>query len=662
MLRSLSTTRQLLKLQTVSGLSRRASTIAATKLNEESLRDPIKFWGTAAKDIDWFKPYDSVLTGTAPHGRWFSGGHLNTAYNCIDRHVEAGRGSKTAIIYDSPVTNTIKKFSYDEVLEKTIQLAGVLRGLGVKKGDRVIIYMPNIPEAAFSMLACARIGAIHSVVFGGFADAELATRIKDSKPKVIISSSCGIENQKVIDYKKLLDSALHLAAEDHTVDNCLIFQRDAHKATLVAGRDVDMERAMEDMAVATLPNRAEVEHLESSDPLYILYTSGTTGKPKGVVRDNGGHAVALRWTMKNIYNMDIDSIFWAASDVGWVVGHSYSVYGPLLLGCTSVIYEGKPVGTPDNSNFWRVIERHGVNTLFTAPTALRSIKRVDEEGKLAKDFNLSTLRSVFLAGERADPDSLKWAAGSLGVPIRDHWWQTETGWPICSNLVGVDGFIPIKYGSTYTPCPGYDVQVLDDGHLPVKRNTMGNIAIKLPLPPGAMLTLHNNDARFHQSYLEAIPGYYDTGDAGYIDDEGYVFIMSRTDDVINVAGHRLSSGAMEEVISDHPDIAEVAVVGVSDALKGQTPLGLIVLNSHCTRTPEQITLDAVQMIRDRIGPVASFKHAVVVGRLPKTRSGKVQRGTMRAIANGMEYKVPATIEDPTALDEVAEVIKKNRLV
>jgi len=629
-----------------------------SEIHQKSVAHPKDFWREAAEDIDWVSGCPTVLCNqTVPHGRWFGDGVLNTAYNCIDRHIKAGRGESLALVHDSPVTDSIRKLTLNELKEETVKLASVFKELGVEKGDRVIIYMPNIPEAVITMLACARIGAIHSVVFGGFAAPELATRILDCKPKLVVAASCGIEVAKVIDYKKLLDAALDIAADKHTVQNCLILQRDVHRVPLTPSRDLDM---IESMNEPSLKMHSECTALTSSDPLYILYTSGTTGKPKGVLRDNGGHAVALRWSMENIYGMKPGDVFWAASDVGWVVGHSYSVYGPLLMGCTTVLYEGKPVGTPDAANFWRVIERHKVNGLFTAPTALRAIKRLDEEGELVAGHDISSLKAVFLAGERADPDTLKWAEHALKVPIRDNWWQTETGWPICANLIALEGYKPIKYGSTYSPCPGFDVQVLDDAHEPVARNVLGNLAIKLPLPPGALLSLYNNPEGFQSSYMENIPGYYDTGDAGYIDEEGYVFVMSRTDDVLNVAGHRLSSGAMEEVIADHHDVAEVAVVGIKDTLKGQIPLGLLVLNSHCDRDEEEVTGEAIQMVRDRIGPVAAFKHAVVVERLPKTRSGKILRGTMRSIANGDAYKIPATCEDLTVLDSIKEVILHDR--
>lgn len=626
----------------------------ATAALKASLADPTAFWGKEAARIDWIKPPTTIceLTelGTA---KWFQGGTMNTAYNCLDRHVKAGRGNDTALIYDSPVTDTIKKYSFNELLDKVSRLSSYLRSKGVGKGDRVIVYMPNIPEAAISMLACARIGAIHSVVFGGFAAPELATRIKDSRPKVILASSCGIDGKKVIDYKVLLDAAIELSNGVHKVESTLIFQRDQKPCPIKAGFDFDWS---DELAKAS-PN-APCEEVAATDPLYVLYTSGTTGQPKGVVRENGGHAVALSWALENVYAVQKGETFWAASDVGWVVGHSFSVYAPLLNGVTTVLYEGKPIGTPDAGNFWRVLERHGVNAMFTAPTAIRAIKRVDENGELAKQFDLSKFRTLFLAGERADPDSLKWAENSLQRPVRDHWWQTETGWPITANVIGLEGYIPVKYGSAFRATPGYDIQVLDDEHKAVPAGKLGAIAIKLPLPPGVLGTLYNAPERFKKSYLDAIPGYYDTGDAGFIDEEGYVYIMARTDDVINVAGHRLSSGAMEEIISDHPDVAEVAVVGAKDEYKGHVPLGLMVLNSSFKKDVEQIKKEVVAMVRERIGPVASFKDALIVDRLPKTRSGKVLRATLRAIANGDEYKVPATIEDESVLKEVEKIINE----
>lgn len=619
-----------------------------------SLRDPYTFWGEAAKNITWITEPRSVLEiGKHGYGKWFQGGQLNTCYNCVDRHVVQGHGDRTALIYDSPVTDTIKKFTYSELLEQVCRTATVLKELGVGKGDRVIIYMPNIPEAAISMLACARIGAIHSVVFGGFAAPELSTRIKDCKPKLIIAASCGIDGKKLIDYKTLLDEAIKLSDPVHKVEKTLILQRPQLPVNLVPNRDYNF-RELVDKVDEYDPSYAT---MDASDPLYILYTSGTTGAPKGIVRENAGHAVALRWSMENIYNMGPEDVFWAASDVGWVVGHSYIVYGPLLRGCTTIMYEGKPVGTPDESNFWRTIERHKVNCLFTAPTALRAIKRRDHHGENTKNFNMKSFRELFLAGEHADPESIKWSEHTLNAPVLDHWWQTETGWAICANAVGMEGYIPVKYGSTFKPCPGYNVQILDSDNKPVGPNTTGKLAIKLPLPPGAMLSLHNAEDRFFNSYLKAIPGYYDTGDSGYIDDDGYVYVMSRTDDVINVAGHRLSSGAMEEVISEHPDVGEVAVVGKKDSFKGQIPIALIVLNTELEHQLDQIKQEVIQLVRQKIGPVASFKDVIIVKHLPKTRSGKVLRATLRLIADGKtDYPVPATIEDPNVLKDIANIL------
>eukprot|EP01038_Epipyxis_sp_PR26KG_P012370 gene12370-16593_t len=627
------------------------------KLVRESLSDPPKFWNKAATNISWFAKPKEVLNQSILHNSlWFADGVLNTCYNCLDRHVVNGDGDKCAIVYDSAVTGVVKQITYKKLLQEVIKLSSVMKKYGVRKGDRIIVYFPNIPEAVIVMLACARIGAIHSVVFGGFAANELAVRIKDSKAKFIISSSCGIDGSKIIDYKSLLDKSIEIvesSSDGLKVEKCLIFQRPMKAVTLIPDRDLDWETEMNQNLTKF---NVECTEMMSSDPLYILYTSGTTGNPKGVVRDNGGHAVAIRWAIENIYGAQKNDVFWAASDVGWVVGHSFMVYGPLLLGCTTILYEGKPVGTPDEKNFWRVIEKHKVNILFTAPTALRSIKRLDEDGVGPKEFDLKHFRTLFLAGEHADPDTIKWAENMLGKPIRDNWWQTETGWPICSNMVGIDGYIPIKYGSTFKPCPGYDIHILDKDHQELPTNQLGTIAIKLPLPPGSMLTLYNNHDRYIESYMKSIPGYYDTGDAGLRDEDGYIYVMSRTDDVINVSGHRLSSGAIEEVIADHHDIAEVAVVGMKDSLKGQIPLGLVVINSHCTRNTNEITKELVDMVRDRIGPVAAFKKVVIVEKLPKTRSGKILRGTLRSIANKDPYKIPATCEDFTVLDVITAVI------
>jgi propionyl-CoA synthetase len=616
---------------------------------ERSILDPAGFWGEAAEDIHWVKRWDKVLDGSnLPFYRWFVGGELNTCYNALDYHVEQGRGDQAALIYDSPVTDTIKKFTYSELRDLTARFAGVLRAQGVEKGDRVIIYMPMIPEAAIAMLACARLGAVHSVVFGGFAANELATRINDAKPKVMISASCGIEVKRVIPYKPLLDKAIELAASKP--QKCIILQRPMAAAEMTPGRDIDWSQAMD------TAQPAECVTVAATDPLYILYTSGTTGQPKGVVRDNGGHAVALKWSMKAIYNMDAGDTYWAASDVGWVVGHSYIVYAPLLKGCTTILFEGKPVGTPDAGVFWRVIAQHKVKAMFTAPTAFRAIKREDPKGELMKQHDLSNFNTLFLAGERLDPDTLKWARNLLGVPVIDHWWQTETGWAICANCMGLHEF-EVKEGSPTKPAPGWNLQVLDpESKQPVGQGDIGALVVKLPLPPGALPTLWQNDARYIESYLEEFPGYYKTADAGFIDAEGYAYVMSRTDDIINVAGHRLSTGAMEEVLSDHPDVAECAVLGVEDQLKGQVPVGFIVLKAGVTKPQEQIVKEVVQMVRDRIGPVAAFKKATVVKRLPKTRSGKILRGTIQKIADNKEFKVPATIDDPVILDEITDAL------
>jgi propionyl-CoA synthetase len=613
-----------------------------------SLADPEGFWGEAAAAIDWERPFTRVLDDSRPpFYRWFPGGVLNTCHNAVDRHVAAGRGDQVALIYDSPVTGTVRRFTYRELRDETARVAGGLRSLGVEPGDRVIVYMPMIPEAVISMLACARIGAIHSVVFGGFAAKELATRIDDAKPRVILSASCGLEAARVIPYKPLLDRALELAA--HRPEHCVIRQRPQAAAVLVAGRDLDWDEVM---AAAT---PAPCVPVAATDPLYILYTSGTTGIPKGVVRDNGGHAVALRWSMEHIYAVAPGEVYWAASDVGWVVGHSYIVYGPLLHGCTTVLYEGKPVGTPDAGAFWRVVADHGVSVLFTAPTALRAIKQQDPRGELIGRYDLSRFRTLFLAGERCDPDTLEWAHDKLGVPVIDHWWQTETGWAIGANCLGIET-LPVKPGSAGVPAPGYDVQVLDAGGAELPAGQIGTIAIRLPLPPGNLPTLWQNDAGFVSSYLERYPGYYLTGDAGYCDEDGYLWIMSRIDDIINVAGHRLSTGGMEEVLASHPDVAECAVIGVGDRLKGQVPVGFVVLKQGVDRPEADIVAELVAMVRDRIGPVAAFKQATVVARLPKTRSGKILRGTMRQIADGEEWRLPATIDDPAALDEVGRAL------
>jgi propionyl-CoA synthetase len=614
-----------------------------------SLADPEAFWGEAARDVTWTRPFDRVLDMDAqPAARWFPGGELNTCANAVDVHVDAGRGEQLALVYDSPVTGGVRRYTYRELRDEVARTAGALRRLGVARGDRVLIYMPMVPEAVFSMLACARLGAIHSVVFGGFAANELCTRIDDARPRVILSASCGIEGERIVSYKPLLDAAIDTAS--HPPEHCVVLQRPQQEATLVPGRDVDWTTFRKDAeAAAPVP-------VAATDPLYILYTSGTTGVPKGVVRDHGGHAVALKWSLRNVYGVAPGEVFWAASDIGWVVGHSYIVYAPLLLGCTAVLYEGKPVGTPDAGAFWRVIEEHGVDVFFTAPTAIRAIKREDPEGRGLVGRKLERFRALFLAGERSDPDTIQWAQQLLHVPVIDHWWQTETGWPIVANCLGIEA-LPVKAGSPSVAVPGYDVRVLDDAGSELPRGESGRVVLKLPLPPGCLPTLWNNDEGFVASYLERFPGYYETADAGYIDEDGYVWIMGRTDDIINVAGHRLSTGAMEEVLAGHPDVAECAVVGVADALKGQVPLGFVVLKAGAERAASDVTREVVQRVRDAIGPVAAFKLACVVERLPKTRSGKVLRGTMRRIADGESWRMPATIEDPAALDEIGQALK-----
>ena len=620
--------------------------------------DPEGFWGRAAKEIDWYRPWDKVFDEKAGvYGRWFPGAQCNTAHNCLDRHVAEGRGDQLALIYDSPVTDQVRTYTYSELTEEVAIFAAVLEDLGVDKGDRVIIYLPMIPVAAIAMLACARIGAVHSVVFGGFAANELATRIDDAEPKVIVSASCGIEPGRVVKYKPLLDEAIRLSRAKP--EKCLIYQRPMEVASMEDGRDIDWRKAVEE--VRDSGRRADCAVLEATDPLYILYTSGTTGEPKGVVRDNGGHMVALKWTMKAIYDTEPGQVYWAASDVGWVVGHSYIVYGPLLQGCTSVLYEGKPIGTPDAGAFWRVIAEHKVETLFTAPTAFRAIKKEDPEGKLIEEYDLSHFRTLYLAGERADPDTLQWAEDKLGVPVIDHWWQTETAWAIAANPVGL-GKLPVVHGSPTVAMPGYDIHVLDDAGHDVPTGTTGAIVLKLPLPPGCLPTLWRKDERFRESYLSEFPGYYETSDAGYLDENGYVYVMSRTDDIINVAGHRLSTGAMEEVLAAHRDVAECAVIGIADKLKGQLPVGLLVLNAGVERNAADIEKEAVLLVREKIGPVAAFKIAFVVKRLPKTRSGKVLRGTMRKIADGEAWKLPATIDDPAILDEITDVLKARGII
>jgi propionyl-CoA synthetase len=612
--------------------------------------DPEGFWRDAAREIDWTKPADKVFDPDwGIFGGWFVGAQCNACYNAVDRHVERGRADQAALIYDSPVTGTKRTYTYAQLQDEIARLAAVLQDLGVEKGDRVVLYMPMIPQALFGMLACARIGAVHSVVFGGFAASELATRLEDATPKVILTASCGIETARVVPYKPLLDEAIGLSR--HKPAACLIFQRPQYRASVIEGRDHDWAEK-----VADVGRRAPCVPVAATDPLYILYTSGTTGRPKGVVRDTGGYLVALKWTMSNIYGVAPGEVYWCASDVGWVVGHSYIVYGPLLHGCTTVLYEGKPVGTPDAGAFWRVVAEHKAVVLFTAPTAFRAIKKEDPDGSLLAEHDLTGFRALFLAGERADPDTVQWAERILGVPIVDHWWQTETGWAIVGNPLGL-GALPIKYGSPTVPMPGYDVQALDEGGRPLPADIMGSIAIKLPLPPGCLPTLWQADERFREGYLTTYPGYYNTSDAGFIDSDGYVYIMGRTDDIINVAGHRLSTGGMEEVLASHPAVAECAVIGVKDSLKGEVPCGLVVLKSGISRAPTEIEADLIRLVREKIGPVAAFKLAITVGRLPKTRSGKILRGTMKKIADGEAWTMPATIDDPMVLEEIGEVMK-----
>tara|TARA_R110002110_G_scaffold406421_1_gene626294 strand:- start:98242 stop:100107 length:1866 start_codon:yes stop_codon:yes gene_type:complete len=609
----------------------------------------IELWRDAASNIHWYTPPTTTLDSSRPpFYRWFPDGVTNACYNALDLHVEQGRGEQDALIYDSPVTDTRRRYSYRELLAEVAHFAGVLSRCGVERGDRVLVYMPMVPEAAIAMLACARLGAVHSVVFGGFASNELAVRIDDASPKVVVSASCGVEPSRIVAYKPLLDTAIELA--EHKPDHCVILQRPMLDAAMTEGRDIDWAQGMASaQPVDCVP-------VPANHPLYVLYTSGTTGQPKGVVRDTGGSIVALKWSMKNIYNVDPGDVYWAASDVGWVVGHSYIVYGPLFAGNTTVIYEGKPVGTPDPGAFWRVIEDYDVKVLFTAPTAFRAIKKEDPRGEHLARYNLQGLQSLFLAGERCDPNTLAWAQDKLKVPVIDHWWQTETGWPICSNCLGIEQ-LPIVPGSPARPVPGYDVQALDEGGEAVAPGEIGALAIRNPLPPGTFTTLWNAEERYVESYFSKFPGFYETGDAGYIDENGYVYVMARTDDVINVAGHRLSTGAMEEVLAEHPDVAECAVIGVADPMKGQLPLGLLVLNAGVTRSAEDVAAEAVQQMREVIGPVAAFKLCAVVERLPKTRSGKILRGTMRSIADGEPWKMPATIDDAAILDEITQTLE-----
>ena len=611
--------------------------------------DPEGFWAAAAEAVHWSKRWDTVLdSSNEPFYRWFVGGELNTCYNCIDRHVEQGRGDRPALIYDSPVTGTKRVFAYAELRDEIARFAGVLRRYGIGKGDRVVIYMSMTPQAVVAMLACARIGAVHSVVFGGFAANELATRIDDAKPKMIVATSCGIEPGRIVEYKPMVDEAIRTAR--HKPDTCIVLQREQRVADLVPGRDVDWNDAMAEA------EPADCVPVKATDPLYVLYTSGTTGAPKGVVRDNGGHLVALAWSMSNVYGVEPGEVYWAASDLGWAVGHSYIVYAPLAHGCASILFEGKPVGAPDAGVFWRIIAEHGCSVLFTAPTAFRAIKRDDPDGKLIRKHDLGGFRTLFLAGERSDPDTLEWAESRLGVPVVDHWWQTETGWTIGGNYAGL-GLLPVKHGSVSKPAPGYDVRIVDDRAGEVAAGETGAIVIGLPMPPGCLPTLWNNDEGYLSSYLADFPGYYKTGDAGYRDEDGYLYVMSRTDDIINVAGHRLSTGGMEEVLASHRDVAECAVIGVHDRLKGQVPIGFLVLKAGVNRPREEIVAETVQLVRGRIGPVASFKQAAVVERLPKTRSGKILRGTMRRIADGEDYRTPATIDDPAILGEIEEALR-----
>ena len=618
-------------------------------LYRQSLEDPESFWADAAAAIDWIHPWDRVLDSQAqPLARWYSGGLLNTCYNAVDRHVESGHGDRRALIYDSPVTGTQREWSYAELRDEVSRVAGMLRNLGVSPGDRVVIYMPMVAEAVFSMLACARIGAIHSVVFGGFAARELATRIESARPRVILTASCGIEPNRIVAYKPLVDEALAMAR--HTPESVVVLQRDVLSAELKASRDFSWSELLADARPASCVA------VDAVSPLYVLYTSGTTGAPKGVVRDHGGHAVAMHWSLRHVYGMKPGEVFWAASDIGWVVGHSYIVYAPLLLGCTTVLYEGKPVGTPDAGALWRVIDDHGVDVLFTAPTALRAVKREDPEAQLLREHDVSSLRTLFLAGERADPDTIAWAEKALNVPVIDHWWQTETGWPMVANCLGIEAQ-RVKHGSPTLPVPGYDIRVLDDAgeeQMHQEGDATGNLVVKLPLPPGCLTSLWEDDDGCRKAYLNTFPGFYQTGDAGRVDADGYLWIMSRTDDIINVAGHRLSTGGMEEILSNHPDVAECAVIGIKDRLKGQVPVGFVVLKAGAIRDREELVAELVQSVRQEIGPVAAFKQAAVIEGLPKTRSGKILRGVMRRIIDDEEVVVPPTIEDPTMLDYVRQ--------
>ena len=624
------------------------------QIYNQSIENPEEFWQKNSDDIFWFKKPTKILNkSNHPFYRWYEDGTTNTCYNALDVHIDNGIGDKTALIYDSPITGNKLKLTYKELKDKVSKFAGALINQGVKKGDRVIIYMPMIPEAVVAMLACGRIGAIHSVVFGGFASNELASRIDDSKAKILLTASCGFEPSRTVEYKPLVDGALKLA--NHKVEKVIFFQRKGNEVKLNAPLEISWDEA--------LSNSKDTDCVEmnSNEYAYILYTSGTTGIPKGIVRDIGGHIVALKWTMKNIYNINEEDVWWSASDIGWIVGHSYIVYAPLFKGCTTVLFEGKPVGTPDAGAFWKIISDYKVKSLFTAPTAFRAIKKEDPEGKFFSKYNLSSFESLFLAGERADPDTIKWAERLLNVPVIDHWWQTETSWAISSNCTGIE-MMKTKYGSACKAVPGYDVKIIKPDHSIAKPNEMGDIVVKLPLPPGTFPTLWNADDRYKKTYMTNYEGYYQTYDAGHIDEDGYIWIMSRTDDIINVAGHRLSTGAIEEVLSEHQSVAECAVIGIADKLKGQLPIGLIALKAGVDKDNETITKECIQMVRNKVGPVAAFKTVIVVKRLPKTRSGKILRGTVRKIADSEDYKMPATIDDPIILDEIKEDLKKHRLI
>jgi propionyl-CoA synthetase len=623
------------------------------EVHARSLADPEGFWAEAAREIDWIEPAKKVFDpADGAYGRWFTGAVVNTCYNALDRHVAGGRADQLALIHDSPLTGSVTKLTYADLLHEVETLAAIMQDFGVTKGDRVILYMPMVPQAVVAMLACARIGAVHSVVFGGFAAKELATRIDDATPKLILSASCGVEPGRIVQYKPLLDEAIGLASAKPEV--CIILQRPQHACELVAGRDHDWARLRQ--AALDGGKRAACVPVLATDPLYILYTSGTTGKPKGVVRDNGGHLVALKWSMFHLYGIKPGEVWWCGSDIGWVVGHSYIVYGPLIHGATSIMYEGKPVGTPDAGAFWRVIAEHKAVALFTAPTAFRAIRKEDPTGEQIRKYDLSQFRTLFLAGERADPPTVEWAEQQLKVPVIDHWWQTETGWCIAGNPVGL-GLLPVKHGSPTVPMPGYQVDIVDEAARSVAANMMGSIVIKLPMPPGCLPTLWQQEDRFKDSYLSEFPGYYKTSDAGYKDEDGYVFVMGRTDDIINVAGHRLSTGGMEEILASHPDVAECAVLGIKDAIKGEVPCGFLVLKAGVTRSPSEIEKEVVSLVREKLGPVAAFKLAITVGRLPKTRSGKILRGTIKKIADGEAWAMPATIEDPKVLDEIGAALQ-----